>query len=92
MGSKLYGFSYAPQALDYLKTIQAKSRRQIIAKIQALATDPYPKNSRVVRGRMDGENQVRRIRSGHYRALYSVRDNLYQIVILDIDHRKNVYR
>ena len=92
MASKLYGFSYTPQALAFLKTIQPKTRGQIIAKIKALGTDPYPKNSRLVHGRMDGENRVHRIRSGDYRALYSVRLKPDQIIILDIDHRKDVYR
>ena len=88
----LYGFAYTPQALAYLKTIQAKLRKQIIKKVQALATNPLPHNSRVVQNRMDGEHVVHRIRSGDYRVLYSIRKNLGQIVILDIDHRKDVYR
>ena len=92
MASKLFGFAYTPQALAFLKTLQPKLRGQIIAKIQALGTDPFPKNCRVVQGRMDGDNRVYRIRSGDYRALYSVREKPDQIVVIDIDHRKDVYR
>ena len=92
MATTLYGFAYTPQALAYLKTIQPKLRKQIIKRIQALATDPLPHNSRIVQNRTDGEFLVHRIRSGNYRVLYSVRDNPHQIVILDIDHRKDVYR
>lgn len=90
--SKLYGFAYTPQSLAYLKTIQAKLRKRIIKRIQALAANPLPRNSRVVQNRMDGEHVVHRIRSGDYRVLYSIRKNPGQIVILDIDHRKDVYR
>jgi mRNA-degrading endonuclease RelE of RelBE toxin-antitoxin system len=39
---------------------------------------------------MDNENPVYRERQGDYRILYSVRPVI--IVILDIDHRKDVYR
>lgn len=88
----LYGFAYAPEALVYLKTIQSQFRRLIIKKVQALASDPFPHNCRVVQNRMDGDYRVYRIRSGVYRVLYSVRKNPHQIIILDIDHRKDVYR
>lgn len=57
-----------------------------------LANDPHPHNSRIVHGRMDGESRVYRIRSGDYRILYSVNENTGEILILDIGHRKNVYR
>jgi mRNA interferase RelE/StbE len=92
MASALYGFAYAPQALAYLKTIQPKLRSQIIKRIQGLSGEPFPHNSRTVQSKMDGERRVHRIRSGDYRVLYSVRENPDQIVILDIDHRKDVYR
>ena len=88
----LYGFAYAPQALAYLKTIQPKARQLIIKHIQALAADPYPHTSRVVQGKTHGDQKVRRIRSGVYRVLYSVRRGPDEIVILDIGHRKDVYR
>jgi mRNA-degrading endonuclease RelE of RelBE toxin-antitoxin system len=39
---------------------------------------------------MDGDNPVHRARRGKHRILCSVRGDI--IVILDIDHRKDVYR
>jgi mRNA-degrading endonuclease RelE of RelBE toxin-antitoxin system len=39
---------------------------------------------------MDGDCPVYRVRQGDYRILYSVRPII--IVILDIGHRKDVYR
>ena len=90
--SMLYRFAYTPQSLAFLKTIQPKFRKQIIKRVQALAANPLPYNSRVVQNRMDGEHVVRRIRSGDYRVLYSIRKKQGQIFILDIDHRKDVYR
>jgi mRNA interferase RelE/StbE len=92
MSGALYGLSFSAQSLAYLKTIQTKFRKQIIAKIQALPNDPIPPNSRLVQNRTDGDAKVHRIRSGVYRVLYSVRTNPDEIVILDIDHRKDVYR
>jgi mRNA-degrading endonuclease RelE of RelBE toxin-antitoxin system len=90
MPGALYGFAYTPQALAILKTLQPKLRRQIVNKIQALAENPTGPVSKKLHGVMDGENPVHRARQGKHRILYSVRGAI--IVILDIDHRKDVYR
>ncbi len=76
--------------MAFLKTLQPKLRRQIITRIQALAANPTPPGSKKLHGVMDGENPVYGARQGSYRILYSVRPVF--IVILDIDHRKDVYR
>jgi mRNA-degrading endonuclease RelE of RelBE toxin-antitoxin system len=55
-----------------------------------VAHRPTPPGSKKLQGVMDGENPVYRARQGDYRILYSVRGVI--IVILDIDHRKDVYR
>jgi mRNA-degrading endonuclease RelE of RelBE toxin-antitoxin system len=88
--AKYYGFAYAPNALDYLKTVPKKTRKQIVAKIQRLAADPYPSTTKLVQSMSEDEERVFRIRSGDYRILYVVRGII--VCILDIDHRKDVYR
>ncbi len=90
MVSMLYGFAYTPRALTYLKMLQPKMRRQILKQIEALSNDPWPRNSRIVHTKTHGDHKVHRIRSGDYRVLYFVREN--QVVIFDIDHRKDIYR
>ncbi len=90
MGS-LYGFAYTEDALKYLETtVPLKIRGQIKRRIEALAKNPTPPGSKKLQGIMDGENPVYRARQGDYRILYSVRGVI--IVILDIGHRKDVYR
>ena len=85
----LYGLAYTTDALAFLKSCPAKFRKQIIKKIDTLMSDPLPAHRKLVQGAGEGE-QVWRIRSGDYRVLYVVRD--VSVVILDIDHRKDVYR
>lgn len=92
MAAPLYGFAYSERALSFLRGLAPKLRRQIISKIEALASNPRPPKSKLVRGMKDGQEPVRRIRSGDYRVLYTVRDNDQLVVILDIGHRKDVYR
>ncbi len=91
--SALYGLAFTETALKALESITpAKIRSQIKRRIEALAANPIPPGSKKVQGEMDGEDPVRRVRQGNYRILYVVRDNPSQIVILDIGHRKDVYR
>jgi mRNA interferase RelE/StbE len=88
--SKYCGFAYAPHSLDYLRKIPQKIRKQIVNKIKKLAFDPYPPTSKLIQGMINGDERVYRIRSGDYRILYAVRGDL--VVVLDIDHRKDVYK
>jgi mRNA-degrading endonuclease RelE of RelBE toxin-antitoxin system len=52
--------------------------------------NPTPPGCKRLIGVMDGDCPVYRVRQGDYRILYSVRPII--IVILDIGHRKDVYR
>ncbi|MDR0306677.1 MAG: type II toxin-antitoxin system RelE/ParE family toxin [Chitinispirillales bacterium] len=33
-----------------------------------------------------------RIRTGDYRVVYEIHDNVLTIIVIDIDHRKDIYR
>lgn len=85
------GIAYTETALKALEGIPKKFRRQIVRKTKRLVENPTPKGSIRVIGASNGDNPVFRIRSGDYRALYSVRPGP-QIVVLDIGHRKDIYR
>jgi len=89
--SALYGFAFSEAALNFLETVvPTKIRGQIKRRIEALAANPTPPGSKKLHGVTDGGYPVYRARQGDYRILYSVRGVI--IVILDIDHRKDVYR
>ena len=89
--ASLYGFAYTEDALSYLETkVPTKIRGQIKKRIEALAATPTPVGCKKLVGVTDGECPVYRVRQGDYRILYSVRPVI--IVILDIGHRKDVYR
>ena len=89
--SSLYGFAYTEAALKYLeRTVPTKIRGQIRRRIEALAANPTPPGAKKLIGVTDGEHPVYRVRQGDYKILYSVRPII--IVILDIGHRKDVYR
>lgn len=76
-------------ATKELESTGSKSDRQrIVARIQALAADPRPAGAEKLAGYTD---QLR-IRQGNYRILYSVDDELHEVTIFRIGHRKDVYR
>lgn len=87
----LYGFAFSKAALKYLETsVPVKMRGRIKIRIEKLAADPTPHGCKKLTGVTDGQYPVYRVRQGDYRILYSVRPII--IVILDIGHRKDVYR
>ena len=90
---ELFAFAFSEEALDYLSTIPSKLRAQVIRKAKALQLDPHPKTARQLKGRCTKAGEpIYRERSGDYRILYLVRDNPGEVVILDVGHRKDVYR
>lgn len=87
----LYGFAYSEVALRYLESkVPIKVRGQIKRRIEKLASSPVPRGAKKLRGVMDGDHPIYRVRQGDYRILYSVRPII--IVVLDIGNRKDVYR
>jgi mRNA interferase RelE/StbE len=89
----LRGFAFTSTALDFLAAVPPKMRAQIIKKARALHLDPHPQGSKPLKGvaTADGET-IYRQRSGDYRILYIVRSKPAEVIVLDIDHRKDVYR
>ena len=56
--------------------------------------NPKPPGCKQLHNVQDKDDPVYRIRSGDYRVLYVVRESTKEpaVVILDIGHRKDVYR
>jgi mRNA-degrading endonuclease RelE of RelBE toxin-antitoxin system len=88
----LFGIAYTEKALASLRAIEPKkTRRRIADKINSLAANQHPPGCVKVQGMSDGYADVYRIRSGDYRALYSVHGDS-EVLVLDIGHRKDIYR
>ena len=70
-----------------LQKIPAKDRNNIINAIKQLADNPRPIGAKKLMGR-DGF----RIRVGHYRVIYEIEDHICRVLVIDIGHRKNIYK
>lgn len=63
-------------------------KARVVAKIEALCTNPYPGGTKKLSGR---ENMFR-ARVGDYRILYQVEKERRVLFIARIEHRKQAYR
>ncbi|MCX6351003.1 MAG: type II toxin-antitoxin system RelE/ParE family toxin [Bacteroidetes bacterium] len=83
-----YTLFFVKSAQKQLTNIPEPYRSKILQKIEGLAENPRPHGTEKLVNR---ENDYR-IRIGVYRVIYSIFDKKLIIEIIDIDHRKQVYR
>lgn len=77
-----------PEAREFLETVSAKHKRQISAKIFALANDPLPPRSK----QLEGYAPLRRLRSGDYRIIYFEEGTVLKIPLIDKRGDDKIYR
>lgn len=63
-------------------------RSRVGAAIDALANDPRPPGAKALVGMVG----VLRIRVGAYRVLYEVQDDRLVVLVIDVGHRREIYR
>ncbi len=91
--SPLMGLVITKSALTNIAKIPHKIRAQLIKKTKALILNPRPNGSKPLEGiTTDDGELIYRHRSGDYRILYVIRKNPGEVIVLDIDNRKDVYR
>jgi mRNA interferase RelE/StbE len=74
-----------------LKNMAKIPRRELIRiedRIESLAKEPKPADVK----KIQGDENLYRVRSGNYRILYRVFERKVSILIVDVDHRKDVYK
>ena len=87
----LFGLSFGPAAVAFLDDMQpGKTRAHLVRRAKRLMDEPFPPGCKKLVGVKSGTDAVWRVRSGDYRILYVARTA--EVVVLDIDHRKDVYR
>jgi len=82
-----YKIEIKESAVKELYVIPQKDLKKILEKIQSLSNNPGPQGFLKL---TDQENY--RIRVGNYRILYSIEDDILTIYVVQIGHRKNIYR
>ena len=70
-----------------LEKLEVKDRLRVYAAIELLSENPRPPFSVQIRG-----TEFLRVRVGDYRILYSINTGRLVILIIDIGHRREIYR
>ena len=85
---KSYQVSFRKLAQKELERIPSPYQMHIFESIKALSQNPRPIGCKKLLGSTD----VFRIRQGTYRVIYAIDEDLAQIEILRVAHRKDAYR
>jgi mRNA interferase RelE/StbE len=83
-----YRIEFTKQAAKLFKKLSNQDQQRLKPKIDALAQNPRP--SGVVK--LSGEDDLYRIRVRDHRVIYSIQDNRLLVLVVKIDHRRDIYR
>ncbi len=82
--------SYNIVVTDKVRKILLKLPASIAGKIEnvllQLSINPRPPSCKKLKGR-----KGYRIRSGDYRIIYEIEDNILKVIVIDVGHRKDIY-
>ena len=82
----MYSIIFSALALKQLKKLDKKLSDRIIAVIDRCKIRPYAHARRLVNSRYF------RLRVGTYRVIMRIQDNDMYIIVIEIDHRKKIYK
>jgi mRNA interferase RelE/StbE len=82
-----YSVLILPRAQRELTALQKKDYEKVKAAILALADNPRRANCQKLTGRIGW-----RIRVGDYRVVYEVDDSVRSVTVLNVGHRREIYR
>ena len=83
-----YRIEIAPAAVRQLRTLDPTSQRRVQAAIELLADHPRPSGATKPVGG-DGEW---RVRTGDYRIVYEVHDDVLLVLVVAVGHRRDIYQ
>lgn len=83
-----YEIELSRSAFKNLAHIPKRDLLRIQSRMDSLALDPRPIDIK----KIQGDENLYRVRSGNYRILYRIFDHVVKILVVDIDHRKDIYR
>ena len=83
-----YSLEFSATAERQLGKLRKPDLLRVLRAIRSLSEEPHPRGTR----KLQGYDDVYRIRVGTYRVLYSVESERVTIIVLKIGQRKDVYR
>lgn len=85
-----YQIEFGKRYLKDLEKIPSVFRNSIAEKIESLTNDPRPDGCKKLQG--SNRPPLYRIRCGDYRIVYTINDSKLLILVIELGHRKEIYR
>lgn len=82
-----YSIQVLPVAARAIRKLPPEAKRRIEAAIELLAEEPRPPAAKKLTARPEW-----RVRTGDYRVLYRIEDQVLTVVVVHAGHRREVYR
>jgi mRNA interferase RelE/StbE len=82
-----YRVEVAPAALRQLRKLDAPARRRVQGAIELLADQPRPSGAK----KLVGGGGEWRVRTGDYRIVYQVHDDVLIVLVVALGHRRDIY-
>lgn len=83
-----YQLEFAPAAVRALRKLDPQVRRRVQAVVELLAETPRPPAAKM----LVDSGGAWRVRTGDYRVIYDIYDDRLVILVLQVGHRREIYR
>lgn len=83
-----YAVGFAASVKADMRRLRRDVQVRATARIEALGEDPKPRGFKKLRG----HDELYRIRVGDYRIVYAIYEDLLEVHVLRVRHRRIVYR
>lgn len=83
-----YRVEVAPAAVRQLRKLNPDARRRVQAAVELLADQPRPSAAK----RLVGGDGEWRVRTGDYRIIYEIRDDVLLVLVVAVGHRRDIYQ
>ncbi|RNL60001.1 type II toxin-antitoxin system RelE/ParE family toxin [Nocardioides marmoriginsengisoli] len=83
-----YQVEIAPAAARQLRKLDPQAGRRILTVLELLAMGPRPAGAKKLVG---GEGEWR-VRTGDYRIVYEIEDDVLRVLVVAVGHRRDSYR
>lgn len=83
-----YAVEFTTSAARSVRKLDGQIRRRLLAGIAGLAADPRPHGVK----KLSGADNAWRIRINDYRVIYEIHDHALTVLVVDVGHRREVYR
>lgn len=81
-----YQIQMLPVAVRAIRKLPPEAKRRVQAAIELLAENPRPPAAKKLTARPEW-----RVRTGDYRVLYRIEDDVLTVVVVHAGHRRDIY-